>query len=395
MNSSISGLLKLALVIGAVGISSGGIAAEPARDAVATTDYSYRAVVEELRGRHVRMDRRLDSIRHVLLRRANAEAPGLLTLLRRDISYRRGYGVVPSVLDDPPVSSVVPSERIYSLQTLRESSKQDFAAVKALVLKAFADRSPLLEPLVAEFERLTSRHDLLARHIAYHAHWQRAVIDYGGYFAKLNGLVAMARRSSGMAAEELRRAAIQKTSGLTLAPIENGIRRLPVTVVTDIEDEAFLAAFREGVEAAFVRSSPARSMGFAVDLRFQRISRHDLYPSNPPRAGESIDLRDHLSRFPADALVLTTGGDSTHAWTGRAVVLGPTPLTRRMLAHEFGHLLGFGDGYVRGFDGNPRDRFGAVLVEWHGLVDDLMGNSNSGRVSPRLIEALITTYDTE
>ena len=97
-------------------------------------------------------------------------------------------------------------------------------------------------------------------------------------------------------------------------------------------------------------------------------------------------------RFPAGALVLTTGAESTHAFTGRYVALGPSPVTPRVLAHEFGHLLGFDDAYVRSYQGDPRDAHGVVVIEWSGLFDDLMGAPGSGRVGARMIDTLITNY---
>ncbi len=89
---------------------------------------------------------------------------------------------------------------------------------------------------------------------------------------------------------------------------------------------------------------------------------------------------------------MTTGGESTHAWTGRWMVLGPEEVSGRMLAHEFAHLLGFDDAYLRGFDGDPDGPFGVVLVEWTGLRDDLMGNVRGGRVTRDMVETLVKAY---
>ena len=111
-----------------------------------------------------------------------------------------------------------------------------------------------------------------------------------------------------------------------------------------------------------------------------------------PARSTAIDMKEHLARFPADALILTTGGESTHAWVGHYIALGPNPITRRTLAHEFGHLLGFSDNYLRGYDGDSRDPFGVVLVEWTGLIDNLMGDSESGRVTEKMIEKLMEAY---
>src|SRR5207244_9509160 len=79
-----------------------------------------------------------------------------------------------------------------------------------------------------------------------------------------------------------------------------------------------------------------------------------LYPEGAPARGAAIDVSAHLARFPDGALILTTGADSTHAWTGRSIALGPGPDTRHTLAHELAHLLGFRDAYLRGYDGDPR-----------------------------------------
>lgn len=91
-------------------------------------------------------------------------------------------------------------------------------------------------------------------------------------------------------------------------------------------------------------------------------------------------------------MVLTTGAESTHSWQGRSILFGPAPIHRNSLAHEFGHLLGFSDAYLRGFEGDPQDPYGVILVEWTGLLDDLMGNSSSGAVSEGMIRTLLRFY---
>jgi hypothetical protein len=104
-------------------------------------------------------------------------------------------------------------------------------------------------------------------------------------------------------------------------------------------------------------------------------------------------LDAHLALFPGCHFVLTTGASGTSAITGKHIVLGTDPVSSHTLAHEFGHLLGFEDAYVRGYDGDPGDPFGVVLVEWSGLKDDLMGDPGGGQVSDEMIETLIRAYD--
>ena len=89
---------------------------------------------------------------------------------------------------------------------------------------------------------------------------------------------------------------------------------------------------------------------------------------------------------------MTTGGSSTHVYAGRAIMLGPAPISRRTLAHEFLHLVGFPDTYVRSFTGTSKDRFGVTFIEWTGLTDDIMSGPGFGRVSDEIIETLIGAY---
>jgi hypothetical protein len=89
---------------------------------------------------------------------------------------------------------------------------------------------------------------------------------------------------------------------------------------------------------------------------------------------------------------LTTGASSLNALVGNRIFLGTGHVTRRTLAHEFGHLLGFRDAYLRGYDGTPGGPYGVVLVEWTGLSADLMGGSGRGQVSEDMITTLMTFY---
>ena len=342
-----------------------------------------------------------------LLARAREEDPKLVEILSPEPPTPRpwGYGILPEVAADQPLATVEPRERDYSLEILSTGFTGDFRDAAVLSGRAVGDPDLPLGPAVEEFVRLRKRMRSLEEHLSYHAWWQQAIVDSAEYFADRNRIVRLVREM-----EELRRrsgspvriAELHREIGERIAPFEptegltieerDGLLVLPVRVHTDIVSPDFLMAFREGVEAAFVDSPAARARGFAVELEILPVDPGELHPGGVPPRASPIDLERHVGRFPEGSLVLTTGAKSTHSWTGRSVLLGPDPLSRRTLAHEFGHLLGFNDGYLRGFDGSPRGRFGARMIEWSGLIDDLMGNPGAGRVTEEMIERLIGAY---
>lgn len=387
----------IALVMGLFGCSAafGGEAV--------TEEAVWEAILTRLGDQHDKLSGYLEEAQAMLLARARAEAPALVPRLstppRRQPS---GYGILPELEETGPASALA-KERYYSLKHVAGRVRQ--ALRDAMALAAAQSGAPL-EPLVEEYERLRARLRSDQKHIAYHAFWQRAVVEQAEFFAGRNRVVALVREledqrtqdgsSASIAALESKLqdelTSFKPARGLAAEVGEDGTCVLLVTVFTDIEEEDFLSAFADAVAAAFVHSRAALAKRYAVELELKRISPAELYPEGAPGLGEAIDGEAHLARFPGGALILTTGAKSTHAMQGRYVLLGPSPTTRRTLAHEFGHLLGLSDAYLRGYDGDPGDPFGVVLVEWTGLIDNLMGRPNGGRVSEEMIETLLRSY---
>jgi hypothetical protein len=163
-------------------------------------------------------------------------------------------------------------------------------------------------------------------------------------------------------------------------------------VCTDIEDLQFLSAFESGVREAFSLSTAAHKYRFSIALKWQFIRPEALYGENAPRRGSEIDMGAHYALFAGCPLVMTTGAPSVNARVGERIFLSTEPVSRRTLAHEFGHLLGFEDAYLRGYDDDLGDPYGVTIVEWSGLSSDLMGNSRGGQVSAEMIDTLITAY---
>jgi hypothetical protein len=311
----------------------------------------------------------------------------------------RGHGILPPLLDDLPIAPAPLECRRYSLAALTTDFAADLRDAAILAMRA-ADADEPPADLLVELEHLRARHGFLESQLAYHRYWQRAVLDHREFFAGRNELLARAERidsglRAGTPAESLARERDELAALLApFRPTGRTVERrgeelvLSIELVTDIGDETFLAAFGEAIDAAWSRSPAARARRFRIELTWRRLPLDDLYPDDPPSRGTSIDEATHLGRFPRGALVLTTGAASTHAELGRAIVLGTDPVRPRELAHEFGHLLGFQDAYLRGYEGRIGDRFGVVLVEWSGLCDDLMGSSVHGVVTDAMLDRL-------
>jgi hypothetical protein len=380
--------------------------------AVAATEYPWEALIVWLQLQRERFAADLDLAHAALTARAESHAPELLERLapRPPAVVHSGYGRLPELLADTPAGKPPePRETIYSLERLSTGFAPEYRDAALLATRA-KDPNRDLAALVTEFERLRTRLRDLEEHIAYHAQWQREMVASRAYFEQRNRLVATAReiqaaRAKGgpeaAAAAERQRALrdalapLQRTPGVHLERRADGELVLPVTIWTDVTDAAFLAAFRESVAEAYTRSEAALASHLSIEITWHPVSATELYAGAPPEPGSAIDTVAHIARFPPDVLVLTTGGNSMHSWVSRAIVLGPAPIVRHSLAHEFGHLLGFSDVYLRGFDGSVDAPFGALIVEWTGLADDLMGSPTVGRVTSEMIAKLVETYGGE
>ncbi len=387
------------------------LSTEPAAgagEAVKPDEYRWPAVLESFGQDRDRMRRRLRVVMGVLRGRLAHDHPELLARLHMGPPLRHGYGVLPRVDASAPLAGVRLKRSVYSLAAWKGAVPRLNRDIRALGRPAAvgAEGGETPEKLVARFEGLRKRVRIFEKNLKYHAYWQQAVIDYPHFFARKKQVAVLAERLKALDGDHGRSAEAAKlrarivdrvvrfarTPGLALRTDPPGGRVLAVTLVTDIVDEAFLDRFRDGVAQAYTRSPAARDRRFEVRLDITVIPPAALYPGGVPETGAEIDLAAHLARFPDGALILTTGAESTHAFTGRYVALGPSPLTPRVLAHEFGHLLGFSDTYVRSYTGAPGDAHGVVVIEWSGLHDDLMGSPGSGRVGGRMIDTLIENY---
>jgi hypothetical protein len=154
---------------------------------------------------------------------------------------------------------------------------------------------------------------------------------------------------------------------------------------TDILDSAFVENARQAIENDWHVMDGDDDYRVQLDVR--RLSPAQLYANAaPPQKGVHIDVASHVKRFPEEAVVLTTGANTIYA-LGRAIVLGPYAVIRGTIAHEFGHTLGFRDGYFRSYEDLGADGFEILEV----ILDpeSIVASPENGRVRKEHFEAVL------
>jgi hypothetical protein len=169
-----------------------------------------------------------------------------------------------------------------------------------------------------------------------------------------------------------------------------GLWIVHVPLYTDIDDREFVQRFATEVERVWHLYSGGNE--FRVELGVSFIPTRSLYNNRGkthfPSPGGEIDLERHLAMFPGNGAILTTGAITTHV-RGRAIILGPHALSGAVLAHEFGHILGFKDSYFRGYKDLGQDGF--QIMEIDADSDDIMGRADSGAALSKHFDALLSS----
>ena len=160
---------------------------------------------------------------------------------------------------------------------------------------------------------------------------------------------------------------------------------LLVPMYTDIVDSAFVETARHAVEDDWHVTDGDND--FSVHIEMRGLSPAQLYGSTPPPAkGAHIDVSSHIKRFPDGAVVLTTGANTIYS-IGRVILLGPQAVIKGAIAHEFGHTLGFRDGYFRSYENLGSDGFEILEV----ILDpeEIVAAPENGRVRREHFEAVL------
>lgn len=363
-----------------------------------------------------RLSTAYDALRSAISR----DAPELYKKLRpkppKPVEF--GYQVIPTLTkdapfeerQDPPRAASTPyswertSQFIdWQLPKVDEMREQLKAASKA----APEERRPVYERYIAEYKELEDNQRLVDSHVQYNRFWQKAIAEDRPRFdrlTKLHDLVIQRQAildklairpdpELGKQEQEMAKAIhfqnsdIRPVSFLKLSHPKPNVWTIEVPLYTDITDRKFLGEVRAVIERLW--SFEERERSYKLRVRLKPLTAAALYKgSKPPKKGAHLDVKAHANRFPTDGGIITTGTNSTYAIPGRYIALGPQPISHNVLAHEFGHILGFVDGYFRGYRdlGNQ----GYEVLEIVPDPDDIMSTPGAGHVRAHHYEKIFS-----
>lgn len=389
-----SGWCGLAGLAALVGVAAATLPAQSAASAApALAPYLRRGA--EVEARYAAYRLRLENFFAALSARLDVEQR---KQLEPPAPALAGYQLLPGLLPGP-ARKIGPS-RIrtspFSWSRTEGFIERDGKVLDAMEARLRAAPAPSREPLepgLAAWQQLREGQKLIESTIQYNKLWQGEIARHPDFYREQNALEdAVTERQALLDASTLRpkqRARLEVLS----QQVERAVHKFPtpgylriehpsarrfilrVPVYTDILDAAFVEKARASIEEPWQLHEGGDDYSVALELHL--VSPAALYPQGAPAHGAQLDLADHLARFPPNGVVLTTGATTIYA-SGRGILLGPHAIPRSALAHEFGHMLGFRDGYLRGFHDRGVDGYEVVEVI---LVDgDVVGAPEEGRV---------------
>lgn len=358
--------------------------------------------------------------------------PDLLAHLQALDPIHLGYQILPRIVADPPAEEPARANAVaYSWpwteqlidRAMREIDHAESELHRAWMMNSIQSRA-VLERLARDYQRQSQWHGNIDAHVRYNRLWQAAIAaDRAGYdrqtalhmqvlerqniLERLNRAHAPYEKSPGFqrthaADSSAMTRSLKNREALLARQIDQALdeMRSPVFIkmehsnadwifhvplFTDIDDQEFVTEVKRIIETTWRLDDRENSYRVALDVSY--ISTDLLYAnSSKPKRGARINIRRHLERFPAGGAILTTGGLTTHV-QDYAIVLGPHPVPPRVLAHEFGHILGFRDRYLRGYKSLGRNGF--QITELVADPQDIMAATARGVVLPNHFSSLV------
>jgi hypothetical protein len=303
------------------------------------------------------------------------------------VSSRYGFGMLPRIVDtpvpaSPPVSVFNYSWPITDGYIAGEKIKLDQAdaSLRNLSNVSTEEKGTAIRNLILEYRKLLANQRTIDQYLQYNQFWQRAIAQDRPRFDQLTKVYELLKSDEANTARAIREV-LGKPDVPAFIKIDRSMRDsviVRVPVYTDIVDEEFLAKGKSAIEQLWqVQDGDLKCL---LEIEIRKVA-----PA--VEQGTRIDVRAHATRFPEDGAVLTTGAQTTHSLVGRYVALAPGDLSTRTLAHEFGHILGFRDGYIRGYR-DLGDR-GFEILELTSVFDDIMSAPREGHVQAEHFKLLV------
>ncbi|MGE4232283.1 MAG: hypothetical protein AB7F43_03045 [Bacteriovoracia bacterium] len=371
---------------------------------VAVPTALYGALEQEVNQQFERYSQKLDETYRNIL----AKKPHLQNRLgdrpKQQASF--GYGLLPEITTSGRVSLEVlerekkHSERTYSWKKTREVlvlDEQRLAVLENLVQSQ--PQANVDDQIISAYTTLRENQNYIIDLINYNRVWQKDITLHKDFYDSRNKLLAILRQRDTVLGnskkyEKLNNEFVKLVYANTKSPKFLKVVRkknkviLSIKIYTDINDQKFRQTFKDVIEEYWQVTDRNKKYSILLNLVYVPVEKLYLKEA-PPGVSQRINIDNHVARFPKDGGVLTTGAQSTYGQMGSFVVFGPAKLDASVLAHEFGHLLGLPDVYLRAYK--------KISAEDNEIVEaspgrrDLMASPGEGYVFSYHFEKIINS----
>jgi hypothetical protein len=352
-------------------------------------------VEQEFRDYHKALNAFYGNLRQIIERDAPDLAPDLADAPPQPVVF--GYQLLPRLVEPRPDADPQSLQtREYSWPLTEGYIRGEFTKLRTVQERlngatektANDDRHALLKQVASNYRELVGNEKTIDQFVEYNRFWQRAIASDRFHYDQLTEIFYQLQKDD-PDTNKIIRDVLGKPDApkfiRVLQPRATDIL-LSVPMYTDIEDEAFLTKVASITKDFWTVEDSG--VHYSVNVEWHRVSPEMLYAgSKVPAKGEHLDIRAHTARFPSDGAVLTTGAESTYSVVGRFIALSSNDASYATIAHEFGHILGFRDGYMRGYKDLGAEGF--EILEMTPTFDDIMSAPRSGRVQATHFKLLL------